>query len=469
MYKIDFKNGFSDFIDYLFPKKLKWFVKQLRLFNYMDLMKDYKESFFESFATNKLPGPFIYYYDEWNFNRFKFIDTNDMKRSKYPGWCWDNIMIYFIKYIVRPSISNFLNNSKFNKDFYHNYAKKYYDKLAASIKNNVDPTASIKKIIIPFETAFDNFINDSSFEETIDDLFNIIIRKSNRSMVEFKSTNSNDAVEKCNVSMYDLFFRPVFALKKISKHIHCENEAEHPFTFQFDKTASDYPIHSSFTINYNDINYKKLLKYVDTEKITEVDFKTVKNVTNYIMFYTVLKQIIRYVFVHQFKQSFGIYLNQLKTKDSNIDLIINNTDSFYKNYTSFLKDNIKFYNDSITSCHELQKCNKNTLLEKIQPILTSVQLYWFGTVSHDIERSDMYYIINSSIESLVQKMRDKSFGVSDIKDLIDTIFNLKSYDSKMIENMNNYSFINKWNEDINKTELVGTEDENISRYSFEIA
>lgn len=469
MYKIDFKNGFSDFTDYMFPKRLKWFVKQLRLFNYMDLMKDYKESFFKSFTTNKLPGPFIYYYDRWYFNQFKFTDTNDMKHSKYPGWCWDNIMIYFIKYVISPSVSNFLNKSKFNENFYHNYAKKYYDKLAISIKNNVDPTTSIKNTIIPFETAFDNFINSDSFEETIDDLFNIIIHKSNRSMVEFKSTNSNGADEKCNVSIYDLFFRPVAALKKISKHIHCECKAEHPFAFQFDKYISGYPDYSSIEIHYKDINYKNFVKCVNTEKITEVDFKKITYVSNYSVLYTSIKQIIRYVFVHQFKQSFGIYLNQLKTKDSNINSIINNTDLFYKKYTSFLKDNIKFYNDSITSCHELRKCNKEMLLKKIQPILTPVQLYWFGTVSHDIERSDIYYIINSSIESLVQKMHDKSFDFSDIEDLIDTIFNLKSYDSKMIENMNNYSFIDKWNEVINKNELVGTENENISRYSFEIA
>ena len=55
---------------------------QLRLFNYIDLMKDYKESFFKSFTTNKLPGPFVYYYDGWDFNQFKFDDTDDIKRSK---------------------------------------------------------------------------------------------------------------------------------------------------------------------------------------------------------------------------------------------------------------------------------------------------------------------------------------------------------------------------------------------------
>ena len=52
MYKIDFKNGFSDCNDYVFPKKLKWFLMQLRLFNYIDLMKDYKESFFKSFTKS---------------------------------------------------------------------------------------------------------------------------------------------------------------------------------------------------------------------------------------------------------------------------------------------------------------------------------------------------------------------------------------------------------------------------------
>ena len=467
MYKIDFKNGFSDCNDYVFPKKLKWFLMQLRLFNYIDLMKDYKESFFKSFTTNKLPGPFIYYYDGWDFNQFKFDDTDDIKRSKYPGWCWDNFMIYYIKYIIRPTISNYLNNSKFNNGFYHNYAKKYYDKLASSIKNNIDESGSLENTIVPFETAFNEFLKTNSFEETINELFKIIIYKSNRSVVEFKSTNTNGVNKKCNVSIYDLFFRPLSALKKISKHINCENEAEHPFSFQFDKTIFDQ-FHPSFKIQYDDIKYKEFLNCINTEKITEVDFKKIDSVTNYTVFYTVLKQIIRYVFVHQFKQSFGIYLNRLRTKDSNIDLIISNTDSFYKDYISSLEDNIKFYDDSIVTCKKMRQNSKN-IIEKIQPIFNTVQQYWCNVVSHDIEHSDNYYTINSFMESSVQKIHDKSFGFSDIGELINTILYLKKYDSKMIEKTQNYSFVDKWNEIINKKELVNKEDENISRYSFEIA
>lgn len=467
MYKIDFKNGFSDCKDYVFPKKLKWFLMQLRLFNYMDLMKDYKESFFKSFITNKLPGPFVYHYDGWDFNQFKFDDPNDIKRSKYPGWCWDNFMIYFIKYIVRPSISNFLNNGKFNNDFYHYYVKKYYDKLASSIKNSLVESSFLISTIIPLETAFNDFVKNSSFEETINELFNIIIYKSNHSVVEFKSTDSNGVDKKCNVSIYDMFFRPLFALKKISKHIKCEDEAEHPFAFQFDKTISD-PFHSSFKIHYEDIKYKEFLNCVNTEKITEVDFKKIDNVTNYTLLYTVLKQIIRYVFVHQFKQSFGIYLNRLKTKDSNIDLIISNTDLFYKKYISSLEDNIKFYDDSIVTCKKILKNSKN-IIGKIQPILNIVQPYWCNVVSHDIERSNNYYLINSFIESSVQKIRDKSFDFSNIGDLTKTLFYLRKYDLKMIEKLQNYSFVDEWNEIINKKELVNKEDENISRYSFGIA
>lgn len=467
MYKIDFKNGFSDCNDYVFPKKLKWFLMQLRLFNYMDLMKDYKESFFKSFTTNKLPGPFIYYYNRWDFNQFKFDDPNDIKRSKYPGWCWDNFMIYFVKYIIRPTISNFLNNNKFNNDFYHNYAKKYYDKLASSIKNNIDESGSLENTIVPFETAFNDFLKTNSFEETINKLFNIIICKSNHSVVEFKSTKLNGVNKKCNVSIYDLFFRPLFALKKISKHIDCEDEAEHPFAFQFDKTISDYPIHSSFKIRYDDIKYKEFLNRINAGKIIEVDFKKIDDVTNRTVFYTVLKQIIRYVFVHQFKQSFGIYLNQLKTNDSNIDSIISNTDLFYKKYISSLEDNIKFYDDSIDSCKKLLKNNKN-IIEKIQPILNTVQLYWCNVVSHDIEHSDNYYTINSFMESSVKELYDKSFDVY-IGELINAILYLKNYDSKMIEKIQNYSFIDKWNEIIGKKELIDKEDKNISRYSFEIA
>ena len=469
MYKIDFKNGFSDYNDYVFPKKLKWFFMQLRLFNYIDLMKDYKESFFKSFTTNKLPGPFIYYYNGWDFNQFKFDDPNDIKRSKYPGWCWDNFMIYFVKYIVRPSISNFLNNSKFNNDFYHNYAKKYYDKLASSIKNNIDEFGSLENTIVPFETAFNDFLKTNLFEETINKLFNIIIYKSNHSVVEFKSTNSNNINKKCNVSIYDMFFRPLFALKKISKHINCENEAEHPFVFQFDKTIHDYPVHSSFKIRYDDIKYEKFLKYIIIKEITEVDFKKIDNVSNYTALYTVLKQIIRYVFVHQFKQSFGIYLNKLKTKDSNIDLIISNTNVFYTKYISSLEDNIKFYDDSIDSCKKIRKNNNKNITRKIQPILNIVQQYWCNVVSHDIERSDNYYTINLFIESVVQKIRNNSFDSLNIDDLINVILYLKKYDSKMIEKTQNYSFIDKWNEIINKKELVDRKDENISRYSFEIA
>ena len=468
MYKINFKNGFSDCNDYVFPKKLKWFLMQLKLFNYMDLMKDYKESFFKSFTINKLPGPFIYYYDGWDFNQFKFDDVNDIKRSKYPGWCWDNFMIYYIKYIIRPTISNFLNNSKFNNDFYHNYAKKYYDKSVSSIKNSIVESSCLESTIVPFETAFNDFLKTNSFEETINELFNIVIYKSNRSVVEFKSTNSNGYGKKCNVSIYDLFFRPLFALKKISKHINCKDEAEHPFAFQFDKSISDYPIHSSFKIHYDDIKYKEFLNCINVGKITEVDFKKIESVTNYTVFYTVLKQIIRYVFAHQFKQSFGIYLNKLKTKDSNIDSIINNTKSFYTKYISSLKDNIKFYDDSIASCKKIRKSGKN-IIEKIQPLLNTVQQYWCNVVSHDIEHSDNYYTINSFMETSVQKIRDESFDFSDISDLINTILYLKKYDSEMIEKTQNYSFVDKWNEIIDKKELIDKEDENISRYSFEIA
>ena len=469
MYKIDFKNGFSDCNDYVFPKKLKWFLMQLRLFNYMDLMKDYKESFFKSFTTNKLPGPFVYYYDGWDFNQFKFDDPNDIKRSKYPGWCWDNFMIYYIKYIIRPSISNFLNNSKFNNDFYHNYAKKYYDKLASSIKNNIDESGSLENTIVPFETAFNDFLKTNSFEETINELFKIIICKSNRSMVEFKSTNSKGIDKKCNVSIYDLFFRPLFALKKISKHINCENEAEHPFALQLDKTIFDYQeVHSSFKIHYDDIKYKEFLNCINNGNITEVDFKKIESVTNYTVLYTIIKQIIRYVFVHQFKQSFGIYLNKLKTKDSNIDSIISNTNLFYTKYIlSSLEDNIKFYNDSIASCKKIRQSGKN-IIGKIQPILNTVKQYWCNVVSHDIEHSDNYYTINLFIESAVQKICNNSFDDLNMDDLINTILYLKKYDSELIEKTQNYSFVDKWNEIIGKKELINKEDENISRYSFEI-
>ena len=157
----------------------------------------------------------------------------------------------------------------------------------------------------------------------------------------------------------------------------------------------------------------------------------------------------------------------MKTKDSNIDLIISNTDLFYKDYISSLEDNIKFYNDSIDSCMKMRKNNKN-IIEKIQPILNNVQQYWCNVVSHDIEHSDNYYTINSFIES-VQKLRDNSFDGLNMSDLIDTILYLKQYDSKMIEKTQNYSFVDKWNEIVNKKELVNKEDENISRYSFEIA
>ena len=157
----------------------------------------------------------------------------------------------------------------------------------------------------------------------------------------------------------------------------------------------------------------------------------------------------------------------MKTKDSNIDSIISNTDLFYKDYISSLEDNIKFYNDSIDSCMKMRKNNKN-IIEKIQPILNNVQQYWCNVVSHDIEHSDNYYTINSFIES-VQKLRDNSFDGLNMSDLIDTILYLKQYDSKMIEKTQNYSFVDKWNEIVNKKELVNKEDENISRYSFEIA
>lgn len=472
MYIIDFKNGFTDCKDYIFPRKLKFFLQQLRLFDYMDLMKDYKEPFFKSFITNKLPGPFVYHFDGCDGNQFEFNDPNDMGHSKYCGWCWDNIMIYFIKYIVRPSISNFLNNSKFNNEFYHNFAKKYYDKLATSVRNYTVESISLKSALIPFETAFNNFIKSRSFEETINDLFNIIIYKSNHSVIEFKSNNSDNVDEKCNVSMYDLLFRPMGALKKLSKHIHCEYESELPFAFELEKTVSE-PFNYNFKIHYTDINYKTFLNYVNIEKITEVDFKKIGDVTNYTVLYTVLKQIIRYVFVHQFKESFGIYLNRMKTKDSNIDSIISDTDLFYTKYISSLKDNIKFYNESINNCNELRKYEKTgekkILLEQIQPILTSVQQYWFGTVSHNIDRSDNYYKMSSFVESSVLKMANKTFEFSDIDDLINIILDLKGYDSKMLENMYNYSFNDKWNEIINKKELVNTEDEYISSYSFEIA
>lgn len=73
-------------------------------------------------------------------------------------------------------------------------------------------------------------------------------------------------------------------------------------------------------------------------------------------------------------------------------------------------------------------------------------------------------------ESFVQKIYDKSFDFSDIDDLINTISYLKKYDySKMIEKTQNYSFVDKWNEIIGKKEHIDKEDENISRYSFEIA
>ena len=141
---------------------------------------------------------------------------------------------------------------------------------------------------------------------------------------------------------------------------------------------------------------------------------------------------------------------------------------FYKKYISSLEDNIKFYDDSIASCKKIRQSNKN-IIGKIQPILNTVKQYWCNVVSHDIEHSDNYYTINSFIESAVQKICNNSFDDLNMDDLINTILYLKKYDSELIEKTQNYSFIDKWNEIIGKKELINKEDENISRYSFEMA
>ena len=121
----------------------------------------------------------------------------------------------------------------------------------------------------------------------------------------------------------------------------------------------------------------------------------------------------------------------------------------------------------LKDCFMMRKHCKN-IIGKIQPILNTVQQYWCNVVSHDVEHSDNYYTINSFIESSAQKIRNNSLDGLNMSDLINTILYLKKYDSEMIEKTQNYSFVDKWNEIIGKKELVNKEDENISRYSFEI-
>ena len=438
MYKIDFKNSFIDFDKYIQIDELKNFLNKLKDESKLELLNKYKEPFYYNFFNKKIPETFLY---DIASKCLHTVPVNDEDPR--------NLLELIIKRIIVPTISNYLNNSTFIDKFYNDYAKVYYEKMGKTINNYTVKSISLDSTIIPFETSFYKFSNTRTINNVIDDLVMDVLYKTKKTTITIRSVTNKS--ENVTLTVFDILFRPHFSLNKInSKNKDCE--------FKFINNCEVYTL-------LEDFYYKELVNELNIYKMTECskDYSNLcDNYTNYgELMYSIIKRVVRYIFIHQFKQSFGIFLYSKKEKDPVINSIITDTDFYYTKNLSTLKQNVKYFRNCLIDCKRSfdNHCIDTDLFRNI---FNDIYSYWCK-----MNKSDKYFDeVNKNMPKLISKINVNQIDEEFVSMLIKVISDIEQYDTHSLYNEYGYSFEYRWKKLIGKNEFLNPEDYVASVHGF---
>ena len=397
-----------------------------------------KTNFMKKFIKTYIED--VFYNNDENIFYFKrdFVCTEDV----------DKLFSQFLSFIVPYEVFRFFTNSRFLEKFYKNYAKIYYSKMASTVRNYTVESLSLKSSIFPFETAFTDFINEyNEFDDIVNKITLNVLNLCTKRFVSFNHYISGiTEFKKCDISIYDLFFRPNYVSKKLHKMLSINKE------FKFDKVPSHIIIDD---INYNALKYRIKHKTFNEIDLKEYDIKASSLV------YTFIKRSIRYVFIEQMKQAFGWYLDKNKEKYSEIKSIISDTNLYYTQNIINIKQNIKYLRHIITFCDSILgiKRNKKTIMNKSDNIESFTQ-YVRSIIEHMRSYNDVDMKIMDELKNLytVCFNRNPSQTVVYNTEMYKTLKSISEYfyirNETSLTNVQNYNFIDRWNEVIDNDSII---------------
>lgn len=380
-----------------------------------------------------------------------FYDA-DENNFKFPSNCLfindpDKLFSQFLTFIVHDEVSRFFTNSQFLEKFYKTYAKIYFSKMASTIRNYTVESISLKSTIFPFETAFTDFINHySEFDDAINEITLNVLHLCTKRFISFNRYiyEMND-YEKCDISVYDLFFRPNYVSEKLRKTFSFDNE------FKFDKVPS--------SILVDDIGYNALKYYINHDVFEEIDLKE-NGVMASTLVYTIIKRSIRYAFVTQIKQSFGWFLDKNKEKYPEIKSIISDTNLYYTQNLINIKQNVKYLRNVITFCDSILsvKRNKKAIMNNSDNIKDFTQ-YVKSIVEHMRTHNNVAMNIMGDLKNLYVACFDKNQAqpvyTTEMYKRLKTIseyFCIRN--GTYLSNVQKYNFIDRWNEVIDEDLII---------------
>ena len=360
----------------------------------------------------------------------------------------DKLFSRFSSFIVHDEVSRFFTNSRFLEKFYKNYAKIYYSKMASMVRNYTIESLSLKSTIFPFETAFTDFINEyNEFEDIINKITLNVLNLCTKRFVSFNHYISGiTEFKKCDISIYDLFFRPNYVSKKLHKILSINKE------FKFDKVPSRIIIDD---INYNTLKYRIKHKTFNEINLKEYDIKASSLV------YTFIKRSIRYTFIEQMKQAFGWYLDKNEEKYPEIKSIISDTNLYYTQNLINIKQNVKYFKNIITFCDSILgiKRNKKTIMNKDDNVKSFIQ-YVKIIVDHMRSYNDVDMKIMDDLKNLYVTCFDRNSSQSVVynTEMYKTLKTISEYfcirNETSLTNVQKYNFIDRWNEVIDNDSII---------------
>ena len=405
---------------------------------------------FDCKKNNKKYSNFMEYFKKICFGTvFYDADENDFD---FPSNCLfaddpDKLFSQFLTFIVHGEVSRFFTNSRFLENFYKSYAKIYYSKMASSVRNYTVESISLKSTIFPFEAAFTDFMfRYNDFEDAINEITSNVLYLCTKRFISFNHYifNAND-YEKCEISFYDLFFRPNHVSKKLPKAISIYKE------FKFDKVPS--------AIKVDDISYNALKYYIKHDAFDEINLKDC-GIKASSLVYTAIKRSIRYAFVTQMKQSFGWFLDKNKEKYPEIKSIISDTNLYYTQNLINIKQNVKYLRNVITFCDSILsiKRNKKAIMNNSDNIKDFTQ-YVKSIVEHMRTHNNVAMNIMGDLKNLYVACFDKNqaqpvYNTEMYKTLktISEYFRIKN--ETTLTKVQNYNFSDRWNELIDNDEII---------------
>lgn len=392
----------------------------------------------------------IEYYEKMRIGTV-FYDKNKNNFS-FPSYCLvfntpDELFSKFYHYILHCEVSRFFINNHFLERFYKTYAKIYYSKMASTVRNYTVESISLKSSIFPFETAFNDFINQyNDFNDAINEITSNILYLCTKRFIKFSNyIGEKHNWKECNISFYDLFFRPNYVSKKLSKAISIEKE------FKFDNVPS--------SIIIDDISYNDLKHCIKNNNIEEINLKEYGIKASNLV-YTVIKRSIRYTFVTQMKQAFGWFLDKNKEKYPEIKSIISDTNLYYTQNLINIRQNIKYLKNIIIFCDSILcvKRNKKAIMNKDDNIKSFSQ-YVKSIIDHMRSYNNVDMKIMNDLKNLYITCFDRNSSQSVVynTEMYKTLKTTSEYfcirNETSLTNIQKYNFNDRWNEVIDNDSI----------------